>query len=83
MYSFVINNGIFRYAARKFFPITFLGSILWIAAYSYLMVWWATVVGDTVRIPPEVSTVSATSWVIITTCNTLNSTYALFFRRGI
>ncbi|XP_031328199.1 sodium/potassium/calcium exchanger Nckx30C-like isoform X3 [Photinus pyralis] len=39
---------------KKFFPITFLGSILWIAAYSYLMVWWANVVGRTVRIPPEV-----------------------------
>ncbi|XP_019874722.1 sodium/potassium/calcium exchanger Nckx30C isoform X2 [Aethina tumida] len=39
---------------KKFFPITFLGSILWIAAYSYLMVWWANMVGETVRIPPEV-----------------------------
>ncbi|GJQ78448.1 hypothetical protein Trydic_g11567 [Trypoxylus dichotomus] len=39
---------------KKFFPITFLGSIMWIAAYSYLMVWWANMVGETVRIPPEV-----------------------------
>ncbi|XP_065168869.1 sodium/potassium/calcium exchanger Nckx30C isoform X3 [Atheta coriaria] len=39
---------------KKFFPITFVGSILWIAAYSYLMVWWANMVGDTVMIPPEV-----------------------------
>ncbi|XP_023709807.1 sodium/potassium/calcium exchanger Nckx30C isoform X3 [Cryptotermes secundus] len=39
---------------KKFFPITFLGSIVWIAAYSYLMVWWANVSGDTIRIPPEV-----------------------------
>ncbi|XP_020294458.1 sodium/potassium/calcium exchanger Nckx30C [Pseudomyrmex gracilis] len=39
---------------KKFFPITFLGSIFWIAAYSYLMVWWANVAGDTVAIPPEV-----------------------------
>ncbi|XP_071053821.1 sodium/potassium/calcium exchanger Nckx30C-like isoform X3 [Onthophagus taurus] len=39
---------------KKFFPITFLGSILWIAAYSYLMVWWANMVGETVSIPPEV-----------------------------
>jgi hypothetical protein len=43
-------------AGKKFFPITFLGSIMWIAAYSYLMVWWANVSGDTIRIPPEVST---------------------------
>lgn len=27
--------------ARKFFVITFLGSIIWIAMFSYLMVWWA------------------------------------------
>ncbi|EEB12728.1 conserved hypothetical protein [Pediculus humanus corporis] len=39
---------------KKFFAVTFLGSILWIAAFSYFMVWWANVAGDTVRIPPEV-----------------------------
>ncbi|XP_076659051.1 solute carrier family 24 member Nckx30C isoform X4 [Halictus rubicundus] len=39
---------------KKLFPVTFIGSIFWIAAYSYLMVWWANVAGDTVRIPPEV-----------------------------
>lgn len=27
--------------SRKFFVGTFLGSILWIAVFSYLMVWWA------------------------------------------
>ena len=43
------------FPARKFFPITFLGSILWIAAFSYLMVWWATRTGETFGIPPEVS----------------------------
>ena len=31
------------------------GSICWIAVFSYLMVWWATVVGDTFGIPSEVS----------------------------
>ncbi|XP_025835206.1 sodium/potassium/calcium exchanger Nckx30C [Agrilus planipennis] len=41
-------------SGKKWFPVTFLGSIAWIAAYSYLMVWWATVVGETVKIPPEV-----------------------------
>lgn len=40
---------------KKFFPITFLGSIIWIAAYSYLMVWWAGVIGVTADIPAEVS----------------------------
>ncbi|XP_043479359.1 sodium/potassium/calcium exchanger Nckx30C isoform X4 [Leptopilina heterotoma] len=39
---------------KKFFAVTFIGSIFWIAAYSYLMVWWANVAGDTVQIPPEV-----------------------------
>ncbi|OAD59058.1 Sodium/potassium/calcium exchanger Nckx30C [Eufriesea mexicana] len=46
-------NGVFV-AGKKFFAVTFIGSIFWIAAYSYLMVWWANVFGDTVRIPPEV-----------------------------
>jgi len=41
-------------SAKKFFPITFFGSILWIAGYSYLMVWWATITGNTIGIPPEV-----------------------------
>lgn len=40
---------------KRFFPVTFIGSIVWIAAYSYLMVWWANVAGDTAEIPPEVS----------------------------
>jgi len=39
---------------KKFFIITFLGSILWIAAFSYLMVWWATVAGEAIGIPPPV-----------------------------
>ncbi|CRK94180.1 CLUMA_CG007696, isoform A [Clunio marinus] len=39
---------------KKFFPITFIGSIVWIAAYSYLMVWWANVAGDTADISAEV-----------------------------
>jgi len=43
-----------KQSARKFFPITFFGSIIWIALYSYLMVWWATVTGETIGIPPEV-----------------------------
>ena len=41
--------------ARKLFPITFLGSIFWIAGFSYLMVWWATSTGDTFGIPDAVS----------------------------
>lgn len=40
---------------KRFFVVTFLGSIAWIAAYSYLMVWWANVFGETADIPPEVT----------------------------
>lgn len=43
-----------RQSKKKYFPVTFIGSILWIAAYSYFMVWWANVAGETVEIPPEV-----------------------------
>jgi solute carrier family 24 (sodium/potassium/calcium exchanger), member 2 len=39
---------------KKYYPVTFIGSIVWIAIYSYLMVWWANVAGDTADIPPEV-----------------------------
>ncbi|XP_062246377.1 sodium/potassium/calcium exchanger 1-like isoform X2 [Platichthys flesus] len=40
--------------SRKFFAGTFLGSILWIAVFSYLMVWWAHQVGETIGISEEI-----------------------------
>ncbi|XP_051917354.1 sodium/potassium/calcium exchanger 1 [Hippocampus zosterae] len=40
--------------SRKFFVLTFLGSILWIAIFSYLMVWWAHQVGETIGISEEI-----------------------------
>ncbi|XP_034541987.1 sodium/potassium/calcium exchanger 1 [Notolabrus celidotus] len=40
--------------SRKFFAVTFLGSILWIAVFSYLMVWWAHQVGETIGISEEI-----------------------------
>uniref|UniRef100_A0A7M4FPJ7 Sodium/potassium/calcium exchanger 1 n=1 Tax=Crocodylus porosus TaxID=8502 RepID=A0A7M4FPJ7_CROPO len=40
--------------SRKFFVFTFLGSILWIAIFSYLMVWWAHQVGETIGISEEI-----------------------------
>ncbi|NXV49966.1 NCKX2 protein, partial [Uria aalge] len=40
--------------SRKFFPITFFGSISWIACFSYLMVWWAHQVGETIGISEEI-----------------------------
>lgn len=41
-------------SSKKFFPITFLGSICWIAIFSYLMVWWAHQVGETIGITEEI-----------------------------
>ncbi|XP_071244283.1 sodium/potassium/calcium exchanger 2-like isoform X1 [Salvelinus alpinus] len=43
-----------RKTSTKFFPITFIGSICWIAAFSYLMVWWAHQVGETFWITEEI-----------------------------
>ncbi|XP_053525980.1 sodium/potassium/calcium exchanger 1 isoform X4 [Artibeus jamaicensis] len=43
-----------RPESRKFFVITFLGSIVWIATFSYLMVWWAHQVGETIGISEEI-----------------------------
>lgn len=43
-----------KQSAKKFFPITFLGAICWIAAFSYLMVWWAHQVGETIGITEEI-----------------------------
>uniref|UniRef100_A0A665WB23 Sodium/potassium/calcium exchanger 1 n=1 Tax=Echeneis naucrates TaxID=173247 RepID=A0A665WB23_ECHNA len=40
--------------SKKFFVVTFLGSILWIAVFSYLMVWWAHQVGETIGISEEI-----------------------------
>ncbi|XP_050823437.1 sodium/potassium/calcium exchanger 1 isoform X3 [Gopherus flavomarginatus] len=40
--------------SRNFFAITFLGAIAWIAAFSYLMVWWAHQVGETIGISEEI-----------------------------
>ncbi|XP_050971066.1 sodium/potassium/calcium exchanger 2 isoform X5 [Labeo rohita] len=40
--------------SKKFFPVTFLGAICWIAGFSYLMVWWAHQVGETIGITEEI-----------------------------
>ncbi|ODM93648.1 Sodium/potassium/calcium exchanger Nckx30C, partial [Orchesella cincta] len=39
---------------KKFFAWGFLGSILWIAVFSYFMVWWADRTGETFGIAPEI-----------------------------
>ncbi|KAK6055548.1 Sodium/calcium exchanger protein, partial [Cooperia oncophora] len=46
-------NHLFQ-TSRKWYPVTFVNSILWIAFYSYLMVWWANTIGETLVIPTEV-----------------------------
>ncbi|CAJ1052743.1 sodium/potassium/calcium exchanger 2 [Xyrichtys novacula] len=43
-----------RETSAKFFPITFVGAICWIAFFSYLMVWWAHQVGETFWITEEI-----------------------------
>uniref|UniRef100_A0A3Q1I2Z0 Sodium/calcium exchanger membrane region domain-containing protein n=1 Tax=Anabas testudineus TaxID=64144 RepID=A0A3Q1I2Z0_ANATE len=43
-----------RESSARFFPITFLGAICWIAFFSYLMVWWAHQVGETFWITEEI-----------------------------
>ncbi|XP_038660545.1 sodium/potassium/calcium exchanger 2-like isoform X2 [Scyliorhinus canicula] len=40
--------------SRKYFPLSFFGSISWIAGFSYLMVWWAHQVGETIGITEEI-----------------------------
>jgi len=39
---------------QKYFPIAFFASIAWIAVFSYLMVWWATLAGVTLGISDAV-----------------------------
>ncbi|CAL8294230.1 unnamed protein product [Boreogadus saida] len=41
-------------AYKKYFAMTFLASILWIGVFSYLMVWWAHQVGETIGISEEI-----------------------------
>eukprot|EP00954_Amorphochlora_amoebiformis_P026828 1381630-Amorphochlora_amoeboformis.AAC.1 len=39
---------------RKFYVIAFLLSVIWIGTYSFFMVWWITVVGDSLGVPSSV-----------------------------
>jgi len=39
---------------EKYFVIAFFMSIIWIAAFSYFMVWWATLIGEAVGISDAV-----------------------------
>uniref|UniRef100_A0A8C4NJQ2 Solute carrier family 24 member 2 n=1 Tax=Eptatretus burgeri TaxID=7764 RepID=A0A8C4NJQ2_EPTBU len=39
---------------KKYVALTFFGSIIWIGAFSYLMVWWAHQVGETIGISEEI-----------------------------
>jgi len=41
-------------ARKKWFPLSFLISILWIAVFSYFMVWWASLAGQTFGISDAV-----------------------------
>lgn len=39
---------------KKWYPVAFVNSIIWIGIYSYFMVWWAEVIGVTFGIPDTV-----------------------------
>merc|ERR1719351_260777 len=45
---------------EKYFVIAFFMSIIWIAAFSYFMVWWATLIGEAVGISDAV--MASPSW---------------------
>jgi len=49
---------------KRFFVWGFAGSILWIAIFSYFMVWWADRTGETFSIPPEVRQLSLFSRIV-------------------
>jgi len=40
--------------SKKWFILTFCGSIIWIAFFSYIMVWLANTIGETFVIPTEI-----------------------------
>jgi K+-dependent Na+/Ca+ exchanger-like protein len=39
---------------KKWYPMSFVLSILWIGVYSFFMVEWAAIIGDAIGIPPAV-----------------------------
>merc|ERR1712228_1004920 len=41
-------------AKKHLWPFTFIGSMVWLMVYSYLMVWWTTRVGEAWGVPIEV-----------------------------
>lgn len=55
MQRFSILSSVHIVSGKRFVAIGFLGSIIWIAIYSYLMVWWADLTGKTFGISNEVS----------------------------
>ncbi|XP_076177374.1 sodium/potassium/calcium exchanger 3 [Ptiloglossa arizonensis] len=43
-----------RHGLRKWYPLTFVMCVIWIAIASYLLSWMMTVVGDTIGIPDSI-----------------------------
>ncbi|XP_031704062.1 sodium/potassium/calcium exchanger 1-like isoform X2 [Anarrhichthys ocellatus] len=43
-----------RPESRQYFALSFIGSITWIGIFSYMMVWWAHQVGETIGISEEI-----------------------------
>lgn len=52
LYSTIPN--VSRPKFKDLYTIAFFGSIGWIGIFSYFMVWWATVLGDVIGIPPQI-----------------------------
>ncbi|VDM99762.1 unnamed protein product, partial [Thelazia callipaeda] len=48
-----------KLSGKKYFYVTFVGSMLWIAFFSYFMVWWASVIGETLAIAEEIMGLTA------------------------
>ncbi|TRY75664.1 hypothetical protein TCAL_01276 [Tigriopus californicus] len=44
----------YHLSKRKFYLLTFIGSILWIALLTYLLIWWSVVVSQVLAIPDAV-----------------------------
>mmetsp|Transcript_48895 Transcript_48895/g.141638 ORF Transcript_48895/g.141638 Transcript_48895/m.141638 type:complete len:735 (+) Transcript_48895:177-2381(+) len=43
-----------REGRRKFFPVSFFMSIFWIAGFTYWMIWFTTVLGETCNLPDHI-----------------------------
>ena len=70
-------------SSRKLFPISLVGSIIWICIFLYLLIWWSTVAGNTLGVPPEVmglTILALTTNLPLLTMGIMLTRYYLVFR---